>query len=85
MVIYYSPKFEKEYRKLPLRIKRLAEKKEKVFRTNFYHPSLKTNELGGRLKSFWSFSINYQYRIIFEFAPKNIVWFHSVGTHKIYR
>ncbi|PJA55308.1 type II toxin-antitoxin system mRNA interferase toxin, RelE/StbE family, partial [Candidatus Roizmanbacteria bacterium CG_4_9_14_3_um_filter_33_18] len=28
MIIYYSSKFEKEYKRLPLVVKKLAEKKE---------------------------------------------------------
>lgn len=85
MKIYYSSKFEKEYKKLPQKIKLLAEKKEKLFRKDPYTPSLKTHKLTGKLKSYWSFSIDFQYRIIFEFAEKEIIWFHSVGTHDLYR
>jgi addiction module RelE/StbE family toxin len=84
MKIYYSSKFEKEYRRLPNKIKLLAEKKEKIFRLDLYSPSLKTHKLKGRLGDFWSFSIDYQYRILFEFAQNNEVWFLSVGTHSIY-
>jgi addiction module RelE/StbE family toxin len=84
MHIYYSSKFAKEYKKLPIEIKRLAEKKELLFRTNPHDPQLKTHKLTGILNSYWAFSINYQYRIIFEFRENNIVWFHSAGTHEIY-
>lgn len=84
MKIFYSPKFAKEYRKLPQKTKDSAEKKEKIFRKNPFDPSLKTHQLKGRLKEFWSFSVDYHYRIIFEFADENIIWFHSIGTHQIY-
>ncbi|MFI5265693.1 MAG: type II toxin-antitoxin system YafQ family toxin [Candidatus Levyibacteriota bacterium] len=84
MKIVYSTKFAKEYRKLPLKVKLLAEKKEKIFRKNPHHSSLKTHRLTGRLKEYFAFSVNYQYRIIFEFKNKDEVWFHSVGTHSIY-
>lgn len=84
MRIYYSKKFAREYKKLPDKIKLIAEKKEKVFRKNPFQPQLKTHKLTGKLKSYWAFSLDYQYRIIFEFADKDIIWFHSVGTHEIY-
>ena len=84
MKIYYSTKFGKEYKKLPKQIKLIAEKKEKLFCENPFSLQLKTHKLTGKLKDYWSFSIDYRYRIIFEFADKNIVWFHSVGTHSIY-
>lgn len=84
MKIYYSSKFEKEYSKLPLRIKILAEKREKIFRKDPFDNQLKTHRLRGRLKDFWAFSIDIHYRIIFEFSEKDIIWFHSIGTHSIY-
>lgn len=85
MVIYYSSKFEKEYRKLPLLVKKLAEKKETIFRNDPHDPVLKSHQLTGKLKSYWSFSINHQYRIIFETVNAQEVWFHSIGTHEIYK
>jgi len=85
MKISYSSKFEKEYRKLPLSIKRITEKKEHIFRTDPFHSRLETHKLKGRLKDFWAFSINDEYRIIFEFISKQEIWFHSVGTHAIYK
>ena len=85
MRIYYSSKFEREYRRLSKKIKTKAEGKEKVFRQNPFHPSLKTHKLTGRLKEFWSFSIDYKYRIIFEFVNEKTVWFHAVGGHEVYR
>lgn len=84
MRIYYSSKFAKEYRKLPQKIKTLAEEKETIFRKDPFDPKLKTHKLSGKLKQYYSFSVDYQYRIIFEFAGKDIIWFHSVGTHGIY-
>jgi len=84
MKVYYSSKFEKEYRRLPLKIKLLAEKKERLFRKDPYQAQLKTHKLKGRLKVYWSFSIDIHYRIIFEFVDNRTVWFHSIGTHGIY-
>ncbi len=63
----------------------IAEAQEKIFRSNPFHPALKTHKLKGRLKEFWAFSIGYRYRIIFEFADDNTIYFHSVGTHDIYQ
>lgn len=85
MKIFYSTKFAKEYKKLPLKVKKAAEKKERIFRKDPFDPSLKTHKLTGKLKEYYSFSIDYQYRIIFEFYKKDIIWFHSVGIHEIYK
>ncbi len=85
MKIYYSSKFAREYRKLPLSVKKLAEEKEKIFRKDIFDSRLKTHKLKGSLKGFWSFSINDGYRIIFEFRSKQEIWFHLIGTHDIYK
>lgn len=85
MKIYYSSKFAREYKKLPKRIKLLAERQEVLFRKDPFDPKLRTHKLAGSLREFWSFSIDKQYRIIFEFSDKDTIWFHSVGTHDIYR
>ena len=84
MKIYYSSKFAKEYKKLPKKVKDQAKKKEKIFRIDPFDKRLKTHKLSGKLKHFHSFSIDYQYRIIFEFREDDIIWFHTVGTHEIY-
>ena len=85
MKIYYSSKFAKEYKRLPKKVKLSAEEKEIIFRKDPFDKRLKTHKLSGKLKDYYSFSIDYQYRIIFEFAEKSAIWFHSVGTHEIYR
>lgn len=85
MRIFYSSKFAREYKKLPVDIKKVAEKREGIFRQNPFNPKLKTHRLTGKLKEFWSFSIDFKHRIIFEIVDENTIWFHSVGTHDIYK
>ena len=85
MKIVYASKFAREYRKLPKEIKILAESKEKIFRKNPFDPILETHKLHGRFKDFWSFSIDLKYRIVFEFGENKIVYFYSIGDHRVYR
>ena len=85
MKILYSSMFNREYKKLSEKIKRLAEENEKVFRDDPFDKKLKTHKLSGKFKSFWSFSVGYRYRIVFEFAKRDTVYFHSIGTHDIYQ
>ena len=85
MKIIYTPKFAREYKKLPRDIKLRAEEKEKTFRRNPFDISLDTHKLHGRLREFWSFSIDRKYRIVFDFDENDIVYFHSAGDHDIYQ
>ncbi len=84
MQIYYSTKFKREYKKLPKQVKLLAEEKEQIFRKDLFDKRLDTHKLHGKLKEYWAFSIDGKNRIVFEFAKKNAIWFHSVGDHSIY-
>ena len=77
--------FEKNYKKLPKRIKEKAKKKEKIFRENPFNPILKTHKLTGREKEAWAFWINYTYRIKFLFLNDEEVLFLDIGAHKIYK
>jgi len=84
MKIYYHPQFSKSYKILDKKIKTRAEIKEKIFRANHFHPVLKTHKLGGKLREQWSFSVDKNYRILFEFDGSDII-FLDIGTHKIYK
>lgn len=88
MQIIYSSKFIRNYKKLPDKIKRSAEEKEKIFLQNPFDPRLKTHKLHGKfrrkIEKYWSFSIGYKYRIVFRFIDKNTVRFYLIGTHRIY-
>jgi mRNA-degrading endonuclease YafQ of YafQ-DinJ toxin-antitoxin module len=83
--IIYTPQFEKSWKKLPIKLKKKAVRQEKLFRQNFFHSSLLTHKLKGKLKKYWSFSLDYHTRIIFRFLKKSEVLFVDVGTHEVYR
>ena len=83
--IYFTSTFEKHFKKLPISVKRLALKKELIFRDDPVEKSLQTHALKGNLKGYFSFSVNHQYRIVFIFESKNIVTFIDIGTHSIYK
>ena len=85
MTIFYSPRFERDYKKLPEDIKRVAEAKEIIFRKDPFDPRLKTHKLTGELVGFLSFSVTYSYRIVFDFADKKTVHFYRIGTHDVYQ
>jgi len=84
MQILYLPKFARQYKKLPPHIKTLAKQREKIFRIDPFDNRLKTHKLHGTLETFWSFSIDYKHRIIFDFIDKSTIRFYSIGDHNIY-
>jgi addiction module RelE/StbE family toxin len=85
MNIYYSPKFLRQFKKLPKEVKESAIKCEKIFKDNPFDQRLKTHKLHGTLKDYWAFSISYSYRIGFTFNNTDSVNFHAIGSHDIYK
>lgn len=86
MIIIYSPRFERLYKKLPENIKEDAEIAEEIFRENPQDARLRVHKLAGRLSDYRAFSVNYEYRIIFHYGEnKEIILFDSIGDHDIYK
>ena len=52
-----------------------------IFQKNPFDPRLKTHRLAGQLQGLWSFSIDYDIRVVFSFAERNKALFVDIGTH----
>lgn len=82
--IFYSSDFARQFKALPLIIQKLAVKKEKIFRQNPLHPSLRLHSLKGKLSGLYSISLTLNYRIIFQRKKRGDLVFISIGRHDIY-
>jgi addiction module RelE/StbE family toxin len=56
--------------------------KLEIFRNNPFDQRLRTHKLSGRLKDLWSFSIEYDLRIVFSFLEGDRALFIEIGTHE---
>ena len=83
-IIIYAPYFKRVYKKLSPELKAAFIKKEKLFRQDCFHPSLKTHKLGGKWKDYWAFWIDYSNRVMFQFGDDGYIYFFNVGGHSIY-
>jgi len=82
--IAYSPAFLRAYKKQIKNqhaIQQLFAEKVALFLQDPYHPKLRTHKQKGILKDFYSFSVNFEVRVIFFFASDNEVIFENIGTH----
>jgi len=52
-----------------------------IFMQDPYHPKLRTHKLTGSLQDLWSFSIEYDLRVIFFFINDKEIVFEDIGTH----
>jgi mRNA-degrading endonuclease YafQ of YafQ-DinJ toxin-antitoxin module len=51
------------------------------FTVNPFDPSLKTHKLSGKLKEFWSFSVDYDERVLFYFTEDEKAVLVDIGSH----
>ncbi len=58
-----------------------SNKNSRFFKVILIESSLKTHKLSGRLQELWSFSVEYDLRIVFYFAEENKVVLVDIGTH----
>ena len=85
MEIVYRPEFVRLYNKLNLPLREEIKDKIELFKNISNHKTLKVHKLHGRLRNRYSFSVNYRYRIVFEYMNKKTVALLSVGIHDIYK
>ncbi|MCX6716700.1 MAG: type II toxin-antitoxin system mRNA interferase toxin, RelE/StbE family [Candidatus Taylorbacteria bacterium] len=83
--INFTPFFVKKFKSFEKDLREEALEKIELFRLKDNHTQLKVHKLNGNLKGKLSFSINYKYRIVFEYLDKNTVILHSMGDHDVYK
>lgn len=83
--VYYKPTFVRQYKKLPKALQDEVKEKIEIFKQDPKHPFLKTHKLSGRLEGVYSFSVNYAYRIVFEYVGKREAVLLAVGDHDVYK
>lgn len=83
-IIHVTERFEDQFAKLPLEIKKKSTKVTSFFKENPFHPSLRLHKLKGKLEGLWSISVDRRYRIIFDIMDEGVVMYMSIGIHSIY-
>jgi addiction module RelE/StbE family toxin len=83
--ILYSKIFISQFEKIPKKIQSIVYKKIEVFKKDPNYPLLKTHKLHGELVGYFSFSVNYEIRIVFEYGENKEIHFLKIGSHDIYK
>lgn len=60
MIIRFTSKFRKAYKKIPKVVKTKAEEREKIFKENPFDSRLDTHKLHGKYKEYWAFTVTGQ-------------------------
>ena len=83
--VLYKPSFLRSLKKLPPELITEAKEKIQLFQEDPTHSFLKTHKLKGKLAGKFSFSVNYQYRIVFKYEKIDQVVLLGIGDHDIYK
>ncbi len=85
MQVSYKPSFIKEMHKLEKSLFNEVLEKIDFLKTSKDYSVLKVHKLNGKLKDFYSFSVNYKIRIIFKYESKKEIVLLNIGSHDIYK
>ena len=84
MNISFTSSFEKRFKNLDSKIRKITFDKIEIFKSDMFHPSFRMHSLRSSLRGFWSISINHSHRIIFKRKDNGDIVFYSIGKHDIY-
>lgn len=83
MKVTFAPSFKRAFKKRIKNSKLESRfwKKLDLFIEDPFSSELKTHKLTGRLESYWSFTIEYDCRVVFYFAEEGAI-FIDIGSHE---
>lgn len=85
ITILFKPTFVRQLNKLESSLQTEVLEKINLFGDSANHKTLKVHKLHGELGQFYSFSVNYQFRIVFQYLNKKEVVLMAIGDHDIYK
>ncbi|MFB2937565.1 type II toxin-antitoxin system YafQ family toxin [Aerosakkonemataceae cyanobacterium BLCC-F154] len=84
MKVSFSSSFQRAFKKIikgNVDLETRFLQKLELFTTDPFEQSLKTHKLSGKLKDLWSFSVDYDRRVLFYFTEDGNAVFVDIGGH----
>ena len=81
----FKPTFVRQFNTLEKDLQEEVVEKIELFKDRKNHKQLKAHKLKGRLVGRYSFSVNYQMRIVFIYEQKDEAVFLTIGSHDAYK
>lgn len=85
MRIIFAPVFLRQLKRLPKALQEEAVEAIEAFQDTDQHVRLKVHKLHGHFAKQYAFSVNYRFRIVFEYGARDVVHFLAIGDHEVYR
>jgi len=83
--VYFKPTFVRQFRALPLALQAEVIEKIELFKNHKNHTQLKVHKLKGPLAGRYSFSVDYNTRIVFIYQKPNSAVLLVIGDHDVYK
>lgn len=81
MKIQYLPKFKKQYKKLPAKIKAQFDERVLLFSVDPTLPVLRVHPLKGKFAGYWSMNVSGDIRALYILRGDTLVVFALIGSH----
>lgn len=85
MDISFTPAFSRQLQKLEISLRQEAIKTIDLLRRKENYHTLDVHKLKGRLTGRYGASVNFKYRIIFQYLSKTEVVLLAIGDHEVYK
>lgn len=81
MIIQYTPKFKKQYKKLPKKFQIQFDERLRLFFLDPTNPKLRVHPLKGSFSGYWSMNISGDLRALYLKKGDELIIFALIGTH----
>jgi addiction module RelE/StbE family toxin len=81
MIIQYTPRFKKQYKKLSVKLQNQFDERLQLFFEDPTNPMLRTHPLKGTYSGYWSINISGDLRAIYLQKGDELIIFALIGTH----
>jgi len=86
MFVARSKKFNKQYKKLPVKSQKQFVQRLKLYLEDQEHSLLKVHTLAGSYRGSQSFNVNADVRAVFKIKDSETIYFTAIGSHsQLYR
>lgn len=81
MLIQYTSKFKKQYKKLPKNVRDQFDTRLKLFVIDSTNKMLRVHPLLGKYAGYWSMNVNGDVRALYRKDGENVIIFALIGSH----
>lgn len=83
MIVRFSAKFKKQYKKLPIKLQKQTKQRIEIWKQDPSNPKLRLHKLKGELSHLYSINVTGDVRAIYEIIDNEVYLYQMIGTHSL--